>query len=68
MMLNQTFGYTSQISLVSFLILVSFDFHSHEFRFEIKLSSLRPSQVSIKQKKYRNKLLSRNLFRQIILE
>lgn len=72
MMLNQILRYTSQILLALFLILVSFDFNSHEFQFKltlhIRLSSLKPTRASIKQKKYRNKFHERNLFRSIIFE
>lgn len=54
MMLNQILRHTSQILLALFLILVSFDFNSHEFQFkltlQIRLSSLKPIRASIKQK------------------
>lgn len=71
-MLNQILRYTSQILLALFLILVSFDFNSHEFQFKftlhIRLSSLKTNPSKYKTKKYRNKFHERNLFRSIILE
>lgn len=54
MILNQILRHTSQILLALFLILVGFDFNSHEFQFKltlhIRLSSLKPTRASIKQK------------------
>lgn len=64
MMLNQILRHTSQILLALFLILVGFDFNSHEFQF--KFSETNSSKY--KTKKYRNKFHERNLFRSIILE
>lgn len=37
MMLNQILRHTSQILLALFLILVGFDFNSHEFQFKLTL-------------------------------
>lgn len=71
MMLNQILRHTSQILLALFLILVSFDFNSHEFQFKLTLHIrifFETNSSKYKTKKYRNKFHERNLFRSIILE